>query len=135
MIAIDSNILGYAFDIADPHKHQVASKIVEEVFAGRQEAIVTNQVLGEFCWFTMRKPHYRLSKEEVRTFIDAILESPHWRVLIYGPETVSNTLLSDHQDFWDALLAQTLKEHGITELLTENVKDFNGLGIKAVCPF
>ena len=37
--------------------------------------------------------------------------------------------------YYDALLAATMRENGIFNIYTENVKDFKAVGIKAVNPF
>lgn len=46
-----------------------------------------------------------------------------------------NTAINQKVDFWDALIAETMKENGIVKIYTENEQDFMKIpGIKVVNP-
>ncbi len=134
MIAIDTNILVYAFDTAYHEKREISKQIVQEVFLGKRSAVVTNQILAEFCAVVTKKVEKPLSKEEAQSIIGALLASGNWNILNYNSETVLCALALPHP-FWDALIIQTLKENNIDTLLTENVKHFQGSGLKIQNPF
>lgn len=134
MIAIDTNILVYAFDLAYKEKMEISKKIVEEIFSGKRKAVVTNQILAEFCHIITKKIENPLSKEDAQAIVGAILSSENWEIYSYNENTLLNALKSK-DNFWDSIIAQTLKENNINEIITENTKDFLNSGIKAVNPF
>ena len=134
MNAIDTNILVYAFDSAYPQKRSICQKIIENVFEGEDTAVVTNQIIAEFSFVVTKKIEKPLSITETKAIIGAILTSANWKVLSYTSNTVLHALESK-QPFWDALIAQTLREQNIQSIITENAKDFSGSGIAAKNPF
>ncbi|MFH1649204.1 MAG: PIN domain-containing protein [Candidatus Woesearchaeota archaeon] len=130
MIAIDTNILVYAFDITSL-KHSQCAQLVEGIMTGKQQGAVTNQILAEFSDVITRKVKNPFSSDEARRIIDSILRSRNWTVLDYTGKTVSNALgVQGH--FWDLLIVQTLRENGLKAIVTENVKDFIGSGLEVL---
>ena len=134
MIAIDTNILVYAFDAAYPEKREIAKKIVTDIFSGKKEGVLTNQILAEFSVVVTKKVERPLSKEETQSIIGAILSSQNWKVFNYTGETVLRAL-KQNKPFWDALIVETLKEHNISKIITENVKHFEQSGVSVMNPF
>lgn len=134
MDAIDTNILVYAFDSAYPAKRQICKKIIEDIFIGKKLGAVTNQILAEFASATTMKIETPLKKKDAAAIVGSILMSENWNVLNYTGETVLQALESENP-FWDALITQTLKRHNIKNIITENVKDFEGTGLIAENPF
>jgi predicted nucleic acid-binding protein len=134
MIGIDTNILVYAFDESEPVKRGPCMQLFIEIIEGRKQGAITNQVLAEFCSVMTRKVDRPRTHQEISYIIGAIITSANWTVLDYTSETVLNALRAKIP-FWDSLIAQTLKEHGVGTIVTENVKRFKGSGIKAVSPF
>ncbi len=134
MIAIDTNILVYAFDTAYNEKREICKKIINEIFEGKKTGVVTNQILGEFANVVTRKIEKPLTKEDTISIIGAILVSKNWKVLTYSGETVLNALKLN-KNFWDSVVIQTLKEHNVREIITENVRDFEGSGLIIINPF
>lgn len=134
MIAIDTNILVYAFDISYNEKREICKEIINEIFEGKKIGVVTNQVLGEFANVVTRKIEKPLSKEDTSSIIGAILTSENWKILNYTGETVLNALKLN-KNFWDSVIIQTLKEHNIKEIVTENIRDFEGSGLIVINPF
>ncbi|MFH1409437.1 MAG: PIN domain-containing protein [Nanoarchaeota archaeon] len=134
MIAVDTNILVYAFDDAYPKKNEVCRRILMDVFGGKLRGAVTCQVLAEFATAVTRKIERPISKNEAFTLIEAIQASDNWTVFPYSANTVLAALQSTNH-FWDALIAETLNENHVSEILTENVKDFQGMGLKVKNPF
>ena len=55
MIAIDTNILVYAFDTSYPEKREKCKKIIQDIFDGKQEGALTNQILAEFTNVVLKK--------------------------------------------------------------------------------
>ena len=134
MHAIDTNILVYAFDTSYPRRRAVCKKIVEDIFLGKDEAVVTNQILAEFAVVVTKKIEHPLPAKKAQTIIGAIIASENWHVLDYSGSTVLKALGSKRH-FWDALIAETLKEQGIRDILTKNEEDFKKSGIRPQSPF
>jgi len=132
MNAIDTNVLVYAFDTAYPEKHKAAQAIVRDIFNGKQEAVVTNQILAEFAAVVTRKIEKSMQKEDAGAIVEAIIASGNWQILNYTEKTVVHALKSK-ESFWDALIAQTLLENNVKTIITENGKHFTS--IRAVNPF
>jgi len=92
MIAIDTNILVYAFDSAYPTKREICKNLINEIFNGKKEGVVTNQILAEFCAVVTKKMEKPLSKEQACSIVGAILASQNWKVLTYTGETVMHAV-------------------------------------------
>ena len=133
MIAIDTNILVYAFDTAYPKKRAICKTLIESIFMGKKKGVITNQILAEFCAATTKKIENPITRKDAQSIISSILTSENWTVLNYTGETIEKALESQ-QPFWDALITQTLREHNIQQIITENVKDFQQSGIKPLNP-
>lgn len=134
MIAIDTNILVYAFDSAYPKKRKICKKLITQIFEGKKEVAISNQILAEFSSAVTKKIENPLPKKDASAIIGAILTSSSWKILNYTGDTVLYALESS-QNFWDALITQTLKQHNIKTIITENIKDFKNSGLKAHNPF
>lgn len=134
---VDTNILVYAHKTDDSERHKVAKQIVEDCMKNKRELVISNQILGEFCRVMLHKADNPAPKEKVLTMIDVIVHLDSWKKINYTEKTVLETLKRDDSIFiWDAVIAQTMLENGITKIYTENVKDFSRIkGIKAVNPF
>jgi predicted nucleic acid-binding protein len=132
--ALDTNILVYAFDRSESKKWKACRRLFQDIIEGKKQGVVTNQILGELSYVLTTKVRNVLPQADVAAIVGTILTSSNWHVLNYTGDTVLKSLDSP-LSFWDSLIAQTLKEHGVATLLTENVKDFQGCGIKVVSPF
>ncbi len=134
MIAIDTNILVYAFDTSEPEKRKACKKIFEDIMSGRLKGVVTNQILAEFCYVVTSKVNKPLSRDQAADIVAAILTSENWIVLDYAASTVLAALHSK-KPFWDSLIIQTLLEHDVQKIYTENTADFRGSMIAPMRPF
>lgn len=137
-IFFDTTILVYAHDEFEPKKRQICKELSDEVFEGRKIGIVSNQVLAElFSVLTtkMRKPiDAGIAEKIVQNFI----ESENWIKINYDEKTVKVAMFTSRNNnttFWDSLIAETMKENGITKIYTENEKDFKKIsGIRIINP-
>jgi hypothetical protein len=64
--------------------------------------------------------------------------NPHWRLIENAPVMgrvwdAAGDAGFARRRIIDLRLALTLQHHGVTELATANVKDFEGLGLARVC--
>lgn len=138
-IFFDTSILIYAFDEYELRKKEVCEKLVKEVFDLQTNGIISNQVAAElFSVLTtkMRKP---LSSENAEKIVRNFVDSEKWQKINYNIKTVKNAMFISKAfktSFWDALIAETMKENGINKIITENIKDFKKIpGVKVINPF
>ena len=132
-VFVDTNVLIYALDQADPKKHRAAREWRAELWS-RREGRISFQVLEEFYaqvrhkWPNARQP----ARSEVRDLLA-------WR-----PVVIDGTLLEQAwkiQDrfpmsFWDALIVAAAKAASCRCLLSEDFQDGQDLdGLRVVSPF
>lgn len=133
----DTSVLIYAYDKSAPEKEVIAKELVENVFLGDTVGYISNQVLGELYFVLTEKKG--VSKENAKTIFLSFAESENWKKLNYSVQTVKTAVNSSKElnvMFWDALIAETMKENEITAVYTEDEKDFKKVsGIKVINPF
>lgn len=137
---VDTNVLVYAVDPSDGFKHEIANELFESALEENSKLAVSTQILAEFTNVCIRlaKNDPGISLKDVELIILAILDIEELPKLVVMPHTVVQAMKLQHQfevRFFDALIAATMKENGITTIYTED-KDFEKIeGIKAVNPF
>lgn len=136
----DTSVLVYAYNESDPDKHKRSLEITTPVFEGREEGIISNQILGElFNVLTSQKKAQHISKEIAEGLVGDFISSSNWTKINYNIETVRAAMMTARTcniGFWDALIAQTMLENGVTTIITENEKDFKKIpSISVVNPF
>ena len=118
-------ILCYAYDLGEPAKRKICRDLVEKAFSGSIRAVVSNQVMVELHSAFTRK--LGVPAAEAAVIVRSISISENWSKVNYTHNTVNNalrsSLLSD-SPFLDALIAETMREHGISEIITEDEKHF-----------
>ena len=133
LIFVDTNVLLYALDRADPKKRLAAQAWREELWRS-QRGRISFQVLQEFYAKVMQK--WPAGRDEARAEIRDLLA---WR-----PVTVDAAILERGwkiQDryrlsFWDSLIVAAAKSAGCRYLLTEDLQTNQDLdGIIVVNPF
>lgn len=133
---IDTSVLVYAYDVSDLKKHEAASVLLASL-QGDGDCAISVQNLAEFCRVMTEKLPSPLLHAQVRSYVLEL--SGLFTLLVYTDKTVLEALSISAAygvHFFDALLAATMKEHYISEVITEDEKDFAKVpGIKAVNPF
>lgn len=115
---IDTNILIYAYDAADPAKRWRAIEVLEAV---QPEGALSVQILGEFYTNVIRKPAQPLSREEAHHAAVRFCRS--WTVLDLTRRIHLDALraVSDHKvSYWDALIWATARDNSVPNILTED---------------
>lgn len=134
----DTNIIAYAFDVFDPKKKEICEELINKAFKGDIVAYVSNQILGELFSVLTQKMGKPITKDIASTIIESIIDSEKWIKINYGHETIKRVLKlirNINITFWDALIAETMKENGIVKIFTENEEDFKKIpGIEAINP-
>ena len=136
-VLIDSNIFVYAFDPADPEKHERAVRLIEEV-TGEGDLVLSAQVLNELAWTLLRRGTVLgLGPGEVREIIDEIGQSAH--VVPVAPEFTQRALtaaLTHGLSFWDGLIWAAAHHHRVSIVYTEDFQhNRNVEGVRFFNPF
>lgn len=135
-IFFDTNIICYAYDATEPAKRRICEQLLEKVYKGETAGVVSNQVLGELFNAVITKLDVPLDKAKV--IVRSIALSRMWEKINYDYNTVDKALMAFNDikaPFWDFLIAETMKENNITEIITENEDDFANIpGIRVTNP-
>ena len=135
MFALDTNILVYAHNSASP-LHAQAKAFVERVMNdqdkdGQYSVCIPAQALMEFLnVITRQQLENPLSLTQAMQVVQDYLDTNV--AIVYPKLTQLNTLLellktvTTRRNIFDAALAATLKDNGISALYTVNTKDFTG---------
>ena len=132
---IDSNVLVYTYS-EDSIKKAAAVKLLSECFKGDKKFCIALQNIGEFCSVSIKR--YKADPYDTNTIAQSLLASEHFLKVHYKESTffAAISMVSDFRlQFWDAMLASTMLENGVSTIYTENTKDFKIPGIKAINPF
>lgn len=118
----DTNVLLYLFDNSEPEKKRVAQEIFEqEVDAGR--AVVSTQVLQEFCVNVTRKLPSPLPSEEAEARVRDFSRLPLVRVDVNIILSSIARSWSHVLSFWDSLIIEAALFAGAERILTEDLQD------------
>jgi toxin-antitoxin system PIN domain toxin len=142
LIAVDTNILVYAFNERAARHEQAADHLRRLAEADAAWAIPV-YVVGEFLRVVThpRGPMSRPSTPRVAlSSIDALLASPSVKVLMPGRRFLPllRALLADTNprgnEIFDAQIAALCLEHGATTILTNDTdfRQFSGLTVKQI---
>ena len=130
---IDSNILIYAVDEAQPDKYERACNIVEAAIRGNG-FVISVQVLNEFASVLYRK--FKKSDDEVRELlsiagrIKTVPVMPEWTQLAIDIKAQYGL------QFYDSLLLVAAQMNKCQEFWSEDLNDGQiYCGVKAVNPF
>lgn len=130
---LDSNILVYAEDSADPVKQKKAINLILE-HGSRRSGVVSLQVLGEYFFAATRKVHLDpgTARNQVEFYSRFHLVEP----------TVTDVLaaIDLHRlhrfSYWDSLILQCAIRSGCRVLLSEDMQNGREFGgVKIVNPF
>ena len=131
-IFIDTNIIIYAFDVTAGKKHEIAKKILVDLWdSGR--GIISTQVLQEFYVNAVQKIPRPISKDQAKEIICDFLR---WQIVINTGNSIVGAIdISSRYgfSFWDALIIEAALSGNADLLLSEDLQDgqnINGLIIQ-----
>ena len=135
-LLLDSNILVYAFDQADPAKQRKAVEVLRTAF-DTGAGLLSVQVLGEFFSVATRKIFHPLTAAEAQEEVGKFLDS--WpvvgiteMVLIEAVRGVKENGFS----YWDAQLWATALLNQVPVILSEDFQDgLQAEGVRFTNPF
>jgi len=132
---VDSNILVYAYDIAQGEKHTQAKALLLSLWESGL-GCASIQVLQEFYVNVTRKSEFPLSPEDaaqvIHDFSDWTVHRPGIKDIISAIEMHQRHQIS----FWDAMILQSARQSGCGILWSEDLSDGeNYAGVKVANPF
>jgi predicted nucleic acid-binding protein len=125
LISLDTNVLIYAFDF-DAGKKRARARDLVNTIAGRGDAPIALQVLGEFHAASRRKG---IDLQDALNFVDYV--RTFFEVVALNLDAFDSAvrIVIQHQiPVWDAMLWATLDQAGCRTLLTEDFQDGRTLG-------
>ena len=132
-VFVDTNVLIYAVDLADPKKQKSAQSWLADLWTNGNGRI-SFQVLQEFYSKVSQKSP--AAHEEARSEVRDLLA---WNPVLVSAETLDRSWkIQDRYQlsFWDALIVAAAKVSACRYLLTEDLQDGQNLdGILVVSPF
>ena len=117
---VDTNILVYAHDLDAGEKHDVAKKIVSQLWESRT-GMLSTQVMQEFYITVTKKIPQPLDKSIARRIIKNYFS---WIVVVNDPEIIlqaSEIEESYKISFWDALIVSAAHSRNAATVLTEDL--------------
>ena len=116
---VDTNVLVYAYDADAGRKHEIAQRLLTELWASEGDGRVSMQVLQEFYVKVAQK--WPGSRGLARTEVTDLLA---WRpVAVSGKLIQQGWKIQDRYQlsFWDALIVAAAKAASCEYLLTEDL--------------
>ena len=120
---IDSNILTYVFDADEPDKQRVCRELIGDCWNRKRKYAVSVQNLSEFYVVVTSKIKTPIPKKIASEFVSSIVKFHNWKVINFDADTVLSAIeinMAYSIHYWDAVLAATMKEHGIFSIYTED---------------
>ena len=133
---IDTNILVYSFDQAAKTKQHKAQELIS---AGLSEnnGIISYQVIQEFISLSTRKFKNTLSPQEIRKYLDEVLEP---MCAVQSSSGLFSKAIRIHEEtgfsFYDSLIVAGAIEGGCRTLFSEDLAHGQKLsGLEIINPF
>ncbi len=132
---VDTNILVYAFAEDDPHRHELARRLVEQLTEAGTLRLST-QVLQEFFVTATSKARKPMSRDDAIRRMDYLSE---WLKHTTNYSAIREAVLLSTEaiiSFWDALIVVAASRSGAAILYTEDLNHGQKLlGVTIVNPF
>jgi predicted nucleic acid-binding protein len=134
-VFVDTNVLVYARDTADPAKHARASEWVADLWE-RADGRLSVQVLQEYYVTTTRKLRPGLAPEQARA---DVLDLAAWSPVVTDIQMLASAWTIEERfglSFWDALIVAAAQVARCDVLLTEDMQHGMDLdGVRVTDPF
>jgi predicted nucleic acid-binding protein len=132
---VDTNVLVYAHDVDAGGRHEVAVRLVAELWETRR-AVISTQVLQEFYVNATRKIPSPLPRGTARRIVKTYAV---WQTELVGPPEIllASELEEQHRlSFWDALIVAAALKGGASTILTEDMSPGRSIsGVRIENPF
>ena len=119
---IDTNVMIYQLDAADPRKHAIAERVVHDAVAD-ESGCISFQVVQECLNTVLRKAELRLDPASARAYLDTVL-APLCKVQSSLALYRRSLDLQKRFKFsyYDALIVAAALESGCKRLLSEDLQ-------------
>jgi len=131
---LDTNILVYAVDEAEPEKRDTARRLLSS--AGHGEFVLSTQILSEFYTVVTRKLEEPISEATAAAAVDqlSLLAIVHIDPALV--KAAIQTSRSSRLSYWDGLIVASAVAGGCERLLTEDLNDGQVIGsVRVENPF
>jgi predicted nucleic acid-binding protein len=136
MVFIDTNIFIYAHDNSDPLKSEIAKTLIlDQVSMNR--AVISFQVIQEFCNATLKESKHLLDVKDVKRVINELLMPlvAHTQNELFIQKTL-DLFDSYSLSFYDAAIIQAANDLGCDIVYSEDMQNgANYDGVIVVNPF
>jgi predicted nucleic acid-binding protein len=116
---LDTNILVYALDVADPRKHKIARPLVARAVA--REFVVSVQVLAELATTLLDKYRSKFTMQDVMTVMDSLKPIP----LIKPDADMVRRAVEAHAaygiHFYDGMIVAAAERAGSEKIWSEDL--------------
>jgi predicted nucleic acid-binding protein len=126
---VDTNVVVYAFDGADPTKQRIAIELLES----DDRLVLSTQVLLETWWVLTRRLAEPLEEAEASRIVDELSELP---IVATDPQLVKQAIQTSCRfrvAVWDALVIEAARTAGCKTVLSEDLQagqDFDGVKVE-----
>jgi predicted nucleic acid-binding protein len=130
-VFLDTNIIIYAYDVSAGDKHEIARKIMVDLWDSGL-GVISTQVLQEFFVNVTQKIPKLLDKRLTKDILSDLLK---WDVVVNDGESILEAveiLFKYGYSFWDSLIIEAAMRSGSEVLLSEDLTHgqiINGLTI------
>ena len=134
-VFIDTNVLLYGVDDADPAKRDRAREWIAACWQRRCGRLST-QVLNEYYVNVKKKFSKAIAQGDARA---EIRRYQHWRPWVIDPPTIETAWAVESRfglHYWDALMIAAAQQQGCTLFLSEDLQHEQQIdGVRIVNPF
>ena len=135
-LLIDTNILVYAYDRAEPGKQKKALKTLDRLVK-IQVGVLSTQILAEFFWIVTRRISAPLTVEDASQQVNFLAQS--WLILDITPLIVTEAtrgVTMHHLSYRDAQVWATARLNQVPMILSEDFSEGHTIeGIQFANPF
>ena len=114
---LDTNVVVYAFDQADPSKAQVAIDLLES----DQRLVISTQVLLETWWVLTRKLSQPMDEDTAWQVIQSLSELPVVQTDVFLVHRGIATSRRWQISIWDAMILEAACSSGCDRVVTEDL--------------
>lgn len=126
---LDTNILVYAVDEADPAKQKIARTLLTQT----ENIVISAQVLNEFYVTVTRKLKPGVAPETAAALVRNLARLPCIAIDAHLVQAALLTGLRWQLSHWDSLVIEAARQAGCTRVLTEDLAtgaNYDGLTIE-----
>jgi predicted nucleic acid-binding protein len=115
---LDTNVVVYAFDVADPNKQQKALSLL----TSDERLVVSTQVLLETWWTLTRKLATRMTEEQAQDVLDQLCLLPVVQTDVALVQQAVTTCRKYTIALWDALIIEAARSGGCHRVYSEDLQ-------------